>query len=675
MTSKISFFKMVKQDCRRRMWIAVVLGLLFAAVLPIAALMNLQRYEAQAGIVYETEQETGTEPGFREEEKQVQDLQEDCAAQILGIADESKFLISLLGAVMAGISGFSYLHSRKKQDLFHSIPVRREILFLVQQASGFLLWLAPFLGAWILTLLAAAVKGILTGAVWAASFQGLGLAVLVFLLPYETVILAMLLTGKLLTAVLGMGVFFLYGPFLTVLAESYLLFFQTYTPEGSVWWNELSWITPLAPVFWVLEDGRSFWRLSLFAAAALFLFFFGMMLYRIRPTERAEQSMAFVKSQTGIRWALVIPLSLGAGQLACGLAYRHEAAWLCFGILAGVVILSGVVEVIYSFDFRKAFSHWKQMVLMAAASLAVGSIFVFDLTGYDTWLPEESEVESMAVEAPSWQQVCEEYYFEEGTNGEVSLDAREQMEIRNFGPVYEMAREGASQKDQTGDCTQITVWFHMKSGKTIGRQYLLPVQMVDEGMEKLMEDPDYLRAEYPILTEDISCYQSVSFYGNNGEMLFGGTGKVRIAKFAEAYRADLQEQETESWKQAEQLGILKFESSAGSGSIFARDYPVDTTFVRTLECLEEMGVTVKRIQDMDVAAIRAEYCKEDGGWEEQMIEDPQQIALLLPQLTTGKNGWGERLGKESDCSFELLTKERESLGYAYLKESLTKPSL
>ena len=114
---------------------------------------------------------------------------------------------------MAGISGFSYLHSRKKQDLFHSIPVRREILFLVQQASGFLLWLAPFLGAWILTLLAAAVKGILTGAVWAAAFQGLGLAVLVFLLPYETVILAMLLTGKLLTAVLGMGVFFLYGRF------------------------------------------------------------------------------------------------------------------------------------------------------------------------------------------------------------------------------------------------------------------------------------------------------------------------------------------------------------------------------------------------------------------------------------------------------------------------------
>ena len=419
MTSKISFFKMVKQDCRRRMWIAVVLGLLFAAVLPIAALMNLQRYEAQAGIVYETEQETGTEPGFREEEKQVQDLQEDCAAQILGIADESKFLISLLGAVMAGISGFSYLHSRKKQDLFHSIPVRREILFLVQQASGFLLWLAPFLGAWILTLLAAAVKGILTGAVWAAAFQGLGLAVLVFLLPYETVILAMLLTGKLLTAVLGMGVFFLYGPFLTVLAESYLLFFQTYTPEGPVWWNELSWITPLAPVFWVLEDGRSFWRLSLFAAAALFLFFFGMMLYRIRPTERAEQSMAFVKSQTGIRWALVIPLSLGAGQLADGLAYRYGAAWMCFGILAGVVILFGVVEVIYSFDFRKAFSHWKQMVLMAAASLAVGSIFAFDLIGYDTWLPEESEVESMAVDAPTWQQVSEDYYFEEGTNGEV----------------------------------------------------------------------------------------------------------------------------------------------------------------------------------------------------------------------------------------------------------------
>ncbi len=96
-------------------------------------------------------------------------------------------------------------------------------------------------------------------------------------------------------------------------------------------------------------------------------------------------------------------------------------------------------------------------------------------------------------------------------------------------------------------------------------------------------------------------------------MLFGGTGKVRIAKFAEAYQADLQEQETESWKQAEQLGILKFESSAGPGSIFARDYPVDTTFVRTLECLEEMGVTVKRIQDMDVAAITARILQRRRG--------------------------------------------------------------
>ena len=284
-------------------------------------------------------------------------------------------------------------------------------------------------------------------------------------------------------------------------------------------------------------------------------------------------------------------------------------------------------------------------------------------------------MESMAVDAPTWQQVSEDYYFEEGTNGEVYPDAREQMKISNFGPVYEMAREGASQQEWTEDCTQITVWFHMKSGKTIGRKYLLPVRVVDAGMEKLMEDPDYLKAEYPILTEDSSGYQSVSFCGNNGEVLFSGTGKARIEKLAEAYRADLQEQETESWKQAEQLGILKFERSAGPDSIFAQDYPVDTTFVRTLECLEEMGVTVTRIQDMEVAAIRAEYCREDGEWEEQMIEDPEQIALLLPQLTTRKNGWGEGLGKTSDYSFELLTKERESLGYAYLKESLTKPSL
>ena len=42
-------------------------------------------------------------------------------------------------AVVIGAAGFVYLHNQKKVDFYHSLPVRREMLYLVYHVDGILI--------------------------------------------------------------------------------------------------------------------------------------------------------------------------------------------------------------------------------------------------------------------------------------------------------------------------------------------------------------------------------------------------------------------------------------------------------------------------------------------------------------------------------------------------------
>ena len=54
-------------------------------------------------------------------------------------------MILIVAAVVLAASGFSYLHSKKKTDFFHSLPISREMLYTVTCLDGILYLAVPYL--------------------------------------------------------------------------------------------------------------------------------------------------------------------------------------------------------------------------------------------------------------------------------------------------------------------------------------------------------------------------------------------------------------------------------------------------------------------------------------------------------------------------------------------------
>lgn len=61
------------------------------------------------------------------------------AGEILGFENYALFMVVGAAAMILGLTGFLYLHSKKQIDFYNSLPVKREMLFAVKFLDGFLI--------------------------------------------------------------------------------------------------------------------------------------------------------------------------------------------------------------------------------------------------------------------------------------------------------------------------------------------------------------------------------------------------------------------------------------------------------------------------------------------------------------------------------------------------------
>ena len=118
-----------------------------------------------------------------------------------------------MAAVVVGVTAFSYLHNKKKVDFYHSIPVRREVLFAVQYGDGILIPAAAYLFGCLLFTAVAAAYGVPVSEFFGSMSAAFGMNLLYYSLVYGTVTVAMMMTGNIVIGLfLGTAVFFGFVP-------------------------------------------------------------------------------------------------------------------------------------------------------------------------------------------------------------------------------------------------------------------------------------------------------------------------------------------------------------------------------------------------------------------------------------------------------------------------------
>lgn len=609
MTSKNLFFKRFKQDLEQRIWLPVVFFIIGFLIMEIPLFSAVERWQNKINPVEQMREyilETFFTPVY--------------PATVLTIAI----------AVVAGMSGFLYMHSAKKLDVYHSIPVRREKLFVQQYCYGVLYYLVPMLLHVLICLGICTTQGILNGKVLGQALGFLLVQLLIYLAHYSVVVMTVCLTGNLVISILGSGILLSYSGILSLLKGGLMdEFFTTYycvTDWDNIWEFSPIHLCVNFAAKWgegeavYTEYGRYY---VLFLLMAVAYTAFALFLYKKRPTEAANSSIAFTWAEPVIKTMVVLPVSLLAGFFFRAISYSYGFGWFVFGCIFGFALCCPLMEIIFRKDVKAVFKHPLQIVLNGVLVVAVLVIFKWDVFGYDSYVPAESKVESYAVRLnghsggyPAYGNPLQ-YCFEH-------MEIRENESVRRLVEYgAEMTRDVRTLTDYDGVehedryYSSMVVRYTLKNGKEIYRNYY--VNLKDEQVWQCLagtyEDMQYKQGVYPVLNGK-SEYKGVSV---NGTYSYDekALDEEEIQKLVETYSAELKELTfdtiTEEYPVAEmELAVLNnwmevqyYETAEMKTGIFGNvdketevlkhcvwecGYPIYASFTETLALLREYGL-------------------------------------------------------------------------------------
>lgn len=517
MTSKISFFKLVRDEQKKLTWMTALMGLVFGLLIPFRVLVVMALNNSQY---------TGAESG------RIGSLTGAFWNQIGFGHFENTFFILCAGAFCA-LCAFGYLHSPVKLDFFHSLAVKRETLFGAKAIGSILTFVIPYVISQLLGLLAGLPYGVdvKTGAaeVLAASGQG----ILFFLASYGGTLLALMLTGKTLTTVFAAGVMAGYIPllYLLMIVMQELFLYTSLSGEdmieAGILWYSSPWAICIAQNMGKLGTGKEgitgLWPEQSGTCTILLmvicLFLLSLLIYRRRKTERAGSALAFRHTEMPVKMALVIPSAVTAGLV--GYEIFMSVIWAFIFIILFGALLCMIIEFIYRWDIRQVLVHKGQMMTAVLAALLIFCGFRYDLSGYNTYLPEKDEIASMAV--------CDldlaVGYLEEETWNTNTRRFLDRLETDQFDRIYELAENGVENAAATNGfgaytydeyCWYAGVKFHLKNGKEIYRRYYVKEELLSECMDEMWENEEVRRRTFPILDMDPEKISYACMYYNFG---------------------------------------------------------------------------------------------------------------------------------------------------------------
>lgn len=709
MTSKSLFFKLMKEDFKTRVWTLAISILIFFFSLIVATAMMIS---------------------FNLYNSSTYNYSDDLAMNFMsyiGINNPFFGIIFIVLSLVMAMSGFSYLYSKKKVDLYHSLPVKREVLYFIKLINGILIVVIPFIICEIVaSLLAIANTGkisILIAAIWAIAEW-----TLLFILSYFLTVFSIMLTGNMLIGILACGFFSFYFPLISLVLKGYQsTFFDTYYTSGFIIENVLPNMSSFMLMFNIFEL-KWLTRIIIVILASIAFLFINLFLYKKRASEAAGKSVSFNVIKLPIKSMMVIFMSI----LMYLLGYEvmnDSIGWGLFGLIVSGAITHCVMEIIYNQDFKKIFAKKIELLVLIIISIFIAAAFQFDIFGYDSYIPSASQIKSTAVISNLLESNSEQYYnkveisdgyyndsfvdVDYASDSKIEADQINKMDIQNKDAVLELARQGieAAKYDLElyGNFDKVLISYKLKNGRTVGRVYYVDLDQSTSGLSSVYADESYKKSSYPILSENPENIVSVDFNGimdNDTHIVFHDDELKK--KFVETYKKELMNLDYETKLKSYPFASIRFNNEfmedalkkyAGFNytsdsttavnskweNVYANSlesvgfYPIYPEFKETLALLKEMDVEViykfpaEYVESIDVSYNDWENNDPDNNIEEvesyssettpKTFTDKRDIEDILDKLVICDSPYKENLNEDRNYAAIINTGNLESSAY------------
>lgn len=593
-------------------------------------------------------------------------------------------LLIVAFAVLLAVQGFSWQNSRRKLDLYMSVPISSRARFRIIYLNGVWIFASSYLVSLLLALLVGTAMGVSAGRTAVCALAAYLANLVFFLAVYNLTLIAVMMTGKMLVSLMAAMVFFLYEYGIRLLFDTLrAIFFRTYCHMSSV--SQTVWTSPLFA--WTNEGsqyamGYGTYHLTLFlkalglvTAQAVIYGCIAYYLYRKRSAQAAGHAMAFPRSQGVVKLLLMIPFTF-----LTGLFFRQFSESSTFftlvGMGVGLLLGHGLIQIIYEPDMKSILKKKWHILAAGVVSAGIFAAFYFDLTGYDAWIPQSASIREVAFcfENGNYDMNHYENLFTKDmyyrSSGDYMMAHMASEETATQEAVRELARR--SQEVERGQkVVSVTIKYVLENGRSAYRSILVDTAASVDQLDILFADSQFQEARYqvgaPAFEEHAQELEIVYSNGLEEEKFFGDAQEL-IHTFARELRGcsfRLTQEELPAG-----LLVLRYRiPGEPENTYYSWRYPVYEAFDETVSLLREQDAYLELTQDgaylepEQVASVtitcynRKEVETDDFGnritsaYEEDRVmtetfTDEEEIAQILPALYP--DSLEEAAGRSSD---------------------------
>lgn len=412
-------------------------------------------------------------------------------------------VICLLYGLLCALAVWSYLYNSRSVGGVHTLPIRREGLFVTNFLSGYAMVLIPFAVTGALCVLVTAPFGLFAPMGVLATVLGvLGESFFYF----SSATLAAFITGNVfampalylllhfLEAILDLLLSSLAELFLFGYSGGYAGVLEFLSPtvhlmrnvDYSSQYREITKYTDTMGVYvdreLVSVHLENAWLIAVYALAGAVLLALTFALYRRRKSERAGDVVAVGWMRPVFRFGLAALTALAGGMLIYMLFWTDAEPSIV--PLAVCMLVAGVIGYYAaSMLLQKALrvfrrDNWKGLALVAAGVIAVCAALELDVFGAETRVPEIGEIQSLEFYTSD-----NTYLFFPGEEDELlervrdlhSAIVADRDYIQAFDP--EASTEMSTTAEEEADWTRAytTFTYTTRGGRTVRRTYRLPL--------------------------------------------------------------------------------------------------------------------------------------------------------------------------------------------------------
>lgn len=559
-------------------------------------------------------------------------LSYDTEYSFFGIGSvELHYLCAGLGLGLS-FAEFFYLFQGKKQDFYYSLPVKKGMIFWSRYVHGVLIFAGPFILTQTICVLYETTRDSeFVQYAWTYFIHSIWMFVLIFLLFYHLGVFAVVVSGKLVTAVaMVIGLIFYCQVLIQNVLQSFArLIFQSYyrIPVLEQLTNmlapgKLAKRLAGAHLFEkkeVLEYLPESWQICAAFVWVILLLALAAMVHRNRKTEMTGR--VFVSG--AVERTVEVMASVLAGLLlggfltdAQGFVEKDMAivgGLLCGGGMIGAVIAHLCIEWLIQASCggmivkRMASRRRKQMLLEGLGVCAIVLAFFGYKRSFDYFLPENSRLEDVAVSVDGLD-MEESQYRKVSVNQNYAMDnyvTEERLKryvLKHDGMTAGMKwleeileREAKGIQKET-----VVVCYHMKNGSRHYRRYAVDQEALD-AFSRVYETAEYKEKAYPLMESEALSKERITWTDGVTDTVLK-LSRQEKCEFLKAYQQDVSKMKMASLKGNLPIGNVRIDSEAEGIHKEAVVYPF---FEAVCEFLTEHGIDVNRtLSDYQIISIK-----------------------------------------------------------------------